>query len=94
MIDFSRREPVFSWLCSSLLAIDDRLRAEMVVEGASLMTDLGLDSLGLEELVAQIKTERPELDLTPWYVRASQDGQDTVGSLIDFLLGDGDGRAA
>jgi aryl carrier-like protein len=86
MIDFSRRAPIFAWLRASLLAIDDSLRADMIVEGASLMTDLGLDSLRLEELVARIKTERPELDLTPWYVRAARSGQDTVGSLVDFLV--------
>jgi hypothetical protein len=80
------REEIFTWLRSALVRVDDRLSVEAVVDGASLVHDLGLDSLRLEELVALIKREVTGADLTPWYVRAARDGEDTVAGLLDFLV--------
>jgi hypothetical protein len=64
------------------------LEVDALAEGASLVYDLGLDSLRLEELAALVKRELSSADLTPWYVRASG-GHDSVGELVDFLLRSG-----
>jgi hypothetical protein len=70
---------------SALLRVDSTLPADAIVRDASLVYDLGLDSLRLEAVVALIKRELSDTDLTPWYVRAAHEGQDTVGGLVDFL---------
>jgi hypothetical protein len=80
------REQLFVWLRSALMRVDRNLPAEAIVESSSLVYDLGLDSLRLEEVIALIKHEVSDTDLTPWYARAARGGQDTVAGLLDFLV--------
>jgi hypothetical protein len=81
----ARNEHV-AWLQDAVMEINPVLSREQVLEGASLVHDLGFDSLALESLMAQVKSRVPGLDMTPWYVRAARQGQDTIASLVDFLM--------
>jgi hypothetical protein len=47
--------------------------------------DLGMDSLYLETLISRLKDEVADIEFTPWYIKASRRGHDTVGSLVDFI---------
>jgi hypothetical protein len=85
------REILLGWLRDALLRLDPALAVETVVDDASLVYDLGMDSIRIEELVALIKKELSSADLTLWYVRASE-GHDTVGALLDFLMAMGTSR--
>jgi hypothetical protein len=80
------REQVEEWLTQTILEISDGLAREQIVASASLFRDLGFDSLAFEKLVGLIETSALSRDLTQWYFRAARHGEDTIGSLIDFLL--------
>ncbi|WP_224247187.1 hypothetical protein [Hyalangium gracile] len=80
------REELVAWMQHAVLEIHPVLSLEQVLEESSLVHDLGFDSLSLESLMAMVKSRVPGVDLTPWYVRAAQHGQDTIASLVDFLL--------
>ena len=56
-----------------------------MTEFSSLTYDLGMDSLHLESLIAGLKEQVAEMEFTPWYVKASRRGYDTVGSLVDYI---------
>ena len=80
------RQEVEDWLTQTILELQDGLAREHVVASASLFRDLGFDSLAFEKLVGLIESSALSCDLTPWYFRAARYGEDTVGSLLEFLL--------
>jgi hypothetical protein len=80
------RDDVEDWLRRTILELQDGLELEQVVASASLFQDLGFDSLAFEKLVGIIESAELKRDLTQWYFRAARYGEDTVGSLIEFLL--------
>lgn len=80
------RDDVENWLKQTILELQDGLEFEQIVPSASLFQDLGFDSLAFEKLVGLIETTALKRDLTPWYFGAARHGDDTVGSLLEFLL--------
>lgn len=52
---------------------------------ASLTGDLGLDSLCLTSLFGMVKKEIGRVELSTWFIRASNSGTDTIGSLSVYL---------
>ena len=57
-----------------------------VSDGASLTTDLGLDSLELMNLFALIERKIGAVDLMPWMIGSAAGGGDTVGSLCRYVV--------
>lgn len=53
---------------------------------ASLTGDLGLDSLCLTALFGMVKREIGQVELSGWFIRASNTGTDTVASLANYLV--------
>jgi Phosphopantetheine attachment site len=82
------RDELESWLKRTILELQDSLSIDQVVPSASLFHDLGFDSLTFEKLIARVEASLADQDLTPWYARAARGGEDTVGSLLEFLLGE------
>lgn len=80
------RNELAAWVRNAVMDINPVLSREQVLEEASLVHELGFDSLALESLIAQVKSRVPGIDLTPWYVRAARQGHDTIASLVDFLM--------
>ena len=80
------REDVEAWLRRTILELQEGLSSEQIVDSASLFQDLGFDSLAFEKLVGIIESTALNRDLTQWYFRAARHGEDTIGSLIEFLL--------
>jgi acyl carrier protein len=82
------REQLESWLRETLMELEESLSSEQIVASASLFQDLGLDSLGLERLLDAIEKVTAHRDLSLWYANTAESGDDTLQSLMDFLLGD------
>lgn len=61
---------------------------------ASLTGDLGLDSLCLTSLFGMVKKELGQVELSTWFIRASNTGTDTIGSLSTYLAAQLAGRQA
>ncbi len=80
-----KRPQILSFVRQSILSINPDLSPDDISESSSLTQDLSFDSLRLEALIASLKEELCNLEFTPWYVRASRRGQDTIGSLVDFI---------
>ena len=80
------RSQVFSFIRQSISSINQEVGLDDVSESCSLTQDLGFDSLRLEMLITSIKDGLLDTEFTPWYVRASRRGEDTISSLIDFIL--------
>jgi len=57
----------------------------MLHADASLTGDLGLDSLCLTSLFGMVKKEIGQVELSSWFIRASNTGSDTVSSLAHYL---------
>jgi hypothetical protein len=81
-----RRDDVEHWLRQTILELQDGLSREQVIASASFFEDLGFDSLAFEKLVATIESTALNTDLTQWYLGAGKHGDDTFGSLVEFLL--------
>jgi Phosphopantetheine attachment site len=81
-----RRDDVEHWLRQTVLELQDGLSTEQIVSSASFFEDLGFDSLAFERLVATIESTALNKDLTQWYLGAGRHGEDTFGSLLEFLL--------
>lgn len=79
------RPQILCFVRQSILSINQDLGPDDVKESSSLTQDLSFDSLRIESLIASLKEGLGSLEFTPWYVRASRRGQDTIGSLIDFI---------
>jgi hypothetical protein len=56
-----------------------------ISEGASLTSDLGLDSLELMNLFAHIDRKIGAVDLMPWMIGSATGGGDTVDSLCRYV---------
>lgn len=52
---------------------------------ASLTGDLGLDSLCLTSLFGAVKAQLGQVELSTWFIRASNTGTDTIASLSSYL---------
>ena len=83
------REDLESWLSTTVLELQDGLAGDQVIASASLVYDLGFDSLALEGLAAAIESAPSVDDLAPWYSQALSDGDDSVRGLVDFLVAAG-----
>jgi hypothetical protein len=79
------RTDIEGWLTRTILEMQDGLTEGQVTSSASLFHDLGFDSLALEKLAAEIDVALKVSDLAVWYARALSDGEDSFGSLVDFL---------
>lgn len=53
---------------------------------ASLTGELGLDSLCLTSLFGVVKREIGQVELSGWFIRASNTGTDTIASLASYLV--------
>lgn len=73
------------FLRDEILSACPELAAAEVTADASLTGHLGLDSLALSSLFSAIKMECGHLELAPWFISASNNGTDTVGSLARFI---------
>jgi hypothetical protein len=81
------REEIEDWLRKTIVEQQEGISTEQVVPSASLFQDLGFDSLAFERLLATLESTGFARDLSGWYFRAARHGEDTIGSLIDFLVG-------
>jgi acyl carrier protein len=79
------RTDIEGWLVRTILEMQEGLTESQVTPSASLFHDLGFDSLALERLAAEIDVALKVSDLALWYARALSHGEDTLGSLVDFL---------
>lgn len=73
--------------CLALLeAVSPDMEVGAIAPEDSLSSDLMLDSFMLASLVDQLERAFPDVDMTPWFMSATQDGGDTVGDLVAFVL--------
>jgi acyl carrier protein len=79
------RQQILDYVRNHILATNTGLYPDDVTEFASLTYDLGMDSLHLESLISGLKENVAEMEFTPWYIKASRRGYDTVGSLVDYI---------
>jgi acyl carrier protein len=79
------RQDILDHVRNIILATTHGLYPDDVSEFASITYDLGMDSFHLESMISRLKDEVADIEFTPWYVKASRRGHDTVGSLVDFI---------
>jgi len=79
------RQEILDHVRNIILATNNGLFPDDVSEFASMTYDLGMDSFHLESMISRLKDEVADIEFTPWYVKASRRGHDTVGSLVDFI---------
>ena len=79
------RQEILHHLRNIILATNNGLLPDDVSEFASMTYDLGMDSFHLESMISRLKDEVADIEFTPWYIKASRRGHDTVGSLVDFI---------
>jgi acyl carrier protein len=79
------RQDILDHVRNIILATNNGLYPDDVSEFASITYDLGMDSFHLESMISRLKDEVADIEFTPWYVKASRRGHDTVGSLVDFI---------
>ncbi|HLM42642.1 MAG TPA: hypothetical protein VK458_02190 [Myxococcaceae bacterium] len=79
------RQEILDHVRNIILATNNGLYPDDVSEFASMTYDLGMDSFHLESMISRLKDEVANIEFTPWYVKASRRGHDTVGSLVDFI---------
>jgi acyl carrier protein len=51
----------------------------------SLTIDIGFDSMQLMQFFAGIEKHYPKIALEHWFLEQSQEGQDTIASLLRFI---------
>ena len=82
------------WLEHSLEEIQPDLAPVRLTEATRLGEDLGLDSLGFEELFARLQSKLPgPVPLLQWY-NALEAAGGRVGTLLDLIESHGAGDAA
>jgi acyl carrier protein len=81
-------------VAGTLVALKPSLDPALIRLESSLTADLGLDSLDLVELAAQLGDHYGRIDLGPWFASAMQPGGDTVASLTAYLAALLEGRGA
>ncbi len=79
------RQEILDHVRNIILATNNGLYPDDVSEFASMTYDLGMDSFHLESMISRLKDVVADIEFTPWYVKASRRGHDTVGSLVDFI---------
>ena len=79
------RQEILDHVRNIILATNNGLFPDDVSEFASMTYDLGMDSFHLESMISRLKDEVADIEFTPWYIKASRRGHDTVGSLVDFI---------
>ncbi len=79
------RQEILDHVRNIILATHGGLFPDDVAEFASMTYDLGMDSFHLESMISRLKEEVADIEFTPWYIKASRRGNDTVGSLVDFI---------
>lgn len=79
------RQEILDHVRNIILATHTGLFPDDVSEFASMTYDLGMDSFHLESMISRLKDEVADIEFTPWYIKASRRGHDTVGSLVDFI---------
>ena len=79
------RQEILDHVRNIILATHQGLFPDDVSEFASMTYDLGMDSFHLESMISRLKDEVADIEFTPWYIKASRRGHDTVGSLVDFI---------
>jgi acyl carrier protein len=79
------RQEILEHVRNIILATNTGLFPDDVSESASMTYDLGMDSFYLESVISRLKDEVADIEFTPWYIKASRRGHDTVGSLVDFI---------
>ena len=79
------RQDILDHVRNIILGTNNGLYPDDVSEFASITYDLGMDSFHLESMISRLKDEVADIEFTPWYVKASRRGHDTVGSLVDFI---------
>ncbi|HEX8436025.1 hypothetical protein [Archangium sp.] len=79
------RQEILDNVRNIILATNSGLFPDDVSEFASMTYDLGMDSFHLESMISRLKDEVADIEFTPWYIKASRRGHDTVGSLVDFI---------
>ena len=79
------RQEILDHVRNIILATNQGLFPDDVSEFASMTYDLGMDSFHLESMISRLKDEVADIEFTPWYIKASRRGHDTVGSLVDFI---------
>lgn len=79
------RQEILDHVRNIILATNNGLYPDDVSEFASMTYDLGMDSFHLESMISRLKDEVADIEFTPWYIKASRRGHDTVGSLVDFI---------
>ncbi|HYO51718.1 hypothetical protein [Archangium sp.] len=79
------RQEILDHVRNLILTINNGLYPDDVSEFASMTYDLGMDSFHLESMISRLKDEVADIEFTPWYIKASRRGHDTVGSLVDFI---------
>nr|AYM52249.1 hypothetical protein [Cystobacter sp.] len=79
------RQEILDHVRNIILATNSGLFPDDVSEFASMTYDLGMDSFHLESMISRLKDEVADIEFTPWYIKASRRGHDTVGSLVDFI---------
>jgi acyl carrier protein len=67
-----------------IATILDRANVE-INQAQSLTADLGFDSMQLMQFFAGIEDHYPQVRLEEWFLDQSQEGQDTIGSLYQFI---------
>ena len=82
----AREQEIFQRIQEHLKTIEPLLDVTKVTPNDSLSGELGLDSLRLASLFDRLRQEHAGVNLTPWFMSASQEGGDSVGSLVTFLL--------
>ncbi|MBM7113298.1 acyl carrier protein [Archangium primigenium] len=79
------RQEILDHVRNIVLGTHTGLFPDDVAEFASMTYDLGMDSFHLESMISRLKEEVADIEFTPWYIKASRRGHDTVGSLVDFI---------
>src|SRR5690349_16837951 len=79
------RQEILDHVRNIILATHTGLYPDDVNEFSSMTYDLGMDSFHLESMLSRLKDELANIEFTPWYIKASRRGHDTVGSLVDFI---------
>jgi acyl carrier protein len=79
------KEEVFLKVREAAVRSNRDLTPASVHHGASLVLDLGMDSLHLVSFIGELKSQFGDIDMTGWYVLTARAGGDTVSGLVDFL---------
>jgi acyl carrier protein len=79
------RDQIRTDLVNRICSLDAKILVRDLRDDASLVDDLGLDSLDLAELSAAIRDRYDDIDLTDWYIASSKSGHDTLASLVDYI---------